>query len=149
MFKVIIKKYGKPKSKVIFYRIFKANMRLEVFYNLLVKEITEGGGITASDKPEQASGFMENRKDVLELSQKFSGKTNFFFSYVFRSILEILLAAGLLVFLCIVGLPTVLDVSISDISINYFDKAQKDNIIISLKPSSHIFIFCSEHSFAL
>ena len=123
MFKVI-KKCGKPKSKIVFYnRIFKANMRLEVFYNLLVKEITEGGGITASDKPEQTSGFMENRKDVLELSQKFSGKTNFFFSYVFRSILEILLAAGLLVFLCIVGLPTVLDVSISDRSINDFDKA--------------------------
>ena len=113
-------------------------MRLEVFYNLLVKEITEGGGITASDKPEQTSGFMENRKDVLELSQKFSGKTNFFFSYVFRSILEILLAAGLLVFLCIVGLPTVLDVSISDISINDFNKAQ-NNFIISLKPSSHCF----------
>ena len=130
MFKVIIKKYGKPKSKVIFYRIFKANMRLEVFYNLLVKEITEGGGITASDKPEQASGFMENRKDVLELSQKFSGKTNFFFSYVFRSILEILLAAGLLVFLCIVGLPTVLDVSISEISINDFN--HKLNKMISL-----------------
>ena len=109
----------KTKIKIVFCnRIFKANMRLEVFYNLLVKEITEGGGITASDKPEQASGFMENRKDVLELSQKFSGKTNFFFSYVFRSILEILLAAGLLVFLCIVGLSTVLDVSISEISIN-------------------------------
>ena len=99
-------------------------MRLEVFYNLLVKEITEGGGVTASDKPEQASGFMENRKDVLELSQKFSGKTNFFFSYVLRSILEILLAAGLLVFLCIVGLPTVLDVSISEFFVNDFNEKQ-------------------------
>ena len=132
-------------------------MRLEVFYNLLVKEITEGGGVTASDKPEQASGFMENRKDVLELSQKFSGKTNFFFSYVFRSILEILLAAGLLVFLCIVGLPTVLDVSISDFSINDFNEKRnqyfvfiiQDNFIILSKPPSHNLNFYSEHSYAL
>ena len=94
------------------FRIFKANMKLETFYNLLVKEITEGGGVTASDKPENASGFMENRKDVLELGQKFSGKTNFFFSYVFRSIMEILLAVALLAYLCIDGLPTVLDVRI-------------------------------------
>ena len=102
-------------------------MKLETFYNLLVKEITESGGVTAADEPGQ-SGFMENRKDVLELSQKFRDKTNFFFSYVFRSILEILLAAILLVFLCVAGLPTVLDVSLLKSLIQYFS----DNISIKM-----------------
>ena len=87
-------------------------MKLETFYNLLVKEITESGGVTASNKPGEGSLFIENRKDVLELSQKFRGKTNFFFSYVCRTVLEIVLAVALLAYLCVVGLPTVLDVSI-------------------------------------
>ena len=54
-----------------YLRVFKSGMELESFYNLLVKEITAtenetagtAGGNTVSIK-------MENRKDVIEISQK-------------------------------------------------------------------------------
>ena len=87
-------------------------MKLTTFYNLLVKEITSSEGVT-SDADNGVPRFAENRKDVLELSQKFLSKNNFYISYICRTIMEILLAAGLLVFLTLIGLPTVLEVIIA------------------------------------
>jgi hypothetical protein len=94
-------------------------MKLTTFYNLLVKEITSSEGVT-SDEPDKMGvpRFAENRKDVLELSQKFLSKNNFYISYICRTVMEILLATGLLVFLTLVGLPTVLEVSIATIFIS-------------------------------
>ena len=89
-------------------------MKLESFYNSLVKEITASEGVTAGDSGEKSiSTYMENRKEVLELSQKFLSKTNFYNSYVSRTIMEIILAVGLLVYLGVAGIPTVLAVSIN------------------------------------
>ena len=91
-------------------------MKLTTFYNLLVKEITSSEGVS-SDEPDKKGvpRFAENRKDVLELSQKFLSKNNFYISYICRTVMEILLATGLLVFITLEGLPTVLEVSIARI----------------------------------
>ena len=88
-------------------------MKLETFYNLLVKEFTvsEGGKLGAPEEG-NISNFIENRKDVLELSQKFLNKTNFYTSYLLRTILELILALILLAGLCGYGIPTFIEVSI-------------------------------------
>jgi hypothetical protein len=57
------------------------------------------------------STFIENRKDVLELSQKFVNKTNFYSSYLSRTMLDVIVSIGMLVYLGYVGLPVVLSVS--------------------------------------
>ena len=81
-------------------------MKLTAFYNLLVKEITED---KKSDE-KQVSYFMENRKDVIELSQKFLDKSNFFVSYVTRTLFELLIALALLAVLIAYGIPVFLEV---------------------------------------
>ena len=81
-------------------------MKLTAFYNLLVKEITED---KKSDE-KQVSYFMENRKDVIELSQKFLNKSNFFASYVTRTLFEMVIALALLAVLIAYGIPVFLEV---------------------------------------
>ena len=81
-------------------------MKLTAFYNLLVKEITED---KKSDE-NHVSYFMENRKDVIELSQKFLDKSNFFASYVTRTLFEMLIALALLAVLIAYGIPVFLEV---------------------------------------
>ena len=51
-----------------FVKVSKSNVKMESFYNLLVKEVTEEE--TANTK-NTVSIFMENRKDVIKLSQQF------------------------------------------------------------------------------
>ena len=87
-------------------------MKLTAFYNLLVKEITED---KKSDE-KQVSYFMENRKDVIELSQKFLNKSNFFASYVTRTLFEMVIALALLAVLIAYGIPVFLEV----INLHYY-----------------------------
>ena len=81
-------------------------MKLTAFYSLLVKEITED----KKSESEHVSYFMENRKDVIELSQKFLDKSNFFFSYVTRTLFEMFIALALLAALIGYGVPVFLEV---------------------------------------
>ena len=57
------------RKKLFNFRIFKAGMKLESFYNLVVRDVTSSGDGTAD--------FVENRKDIIELSQSFRNKSNF------------------------------------------------------------------------
>ena len=105
-----------------YFRIFKANMKLTSFYNLLVKEITSSEGVASIDPDKKGiPNFAENRKDVLELSQKFLPKKNFFCSYIIRTIMEVILAAVLLAFLAVQGIPTVLEVITSTLNSLYLE----------------------------
>ena len=99
-------------------------MKLESFYNLLVKEITtdigngksddaviEDDGNQSSEIPtienETAATAVdnivsieiENRKDVIEIAQKFLNKTNFYTSYLIRAILDLLIGIGAITWL--------------------------------------------------
>ena len=86
-------------------------MKLTTFYNLMVKEIAESEGMTSSEPVRKGvPDIEENRKDVLELSQKFLSRNNFYASYVGRTIMELILSIGLLIFFCGIGIPTVLQV---------------------------------------
>ena len=49
-------------------------MKLDTFYNLLVKEMNDKSN---NANPGDACVFEENRKDVIEISQTFLMKTDF------------------------------------------------------------------------
>ena len=70
----------------------------------------EASSLDRNTGEHMASTFIENRKDVLELSQKFLNKTNFYSSYLSRTILDVIVSVGMLVYLGYVGLPVVLSV---------------------------------------
>ncbi len=79
-------------------------MKLDMFYNLLVKDILEDDGesSSASDKPSSsaagagggdavdssvaavAAADLENSKTAIEVSQTFSQSSNYFLSYFLR-----------------------------------------------------------------
>ena len=82
-------------------------MKLDTFYNLLVKEMNER---SSTANPGDACVFVENRKDVIEISQTFLKKTDFYRSYVARTVMEVVLATIMLTWLCVYGLPETLEV---------------------------------------
>ena len=86
-------------------------MKLDAFYNLLVKEfISSDSRKAANTKGGSVCIFLEKRKEVLEISEKFRYKTNFYRAYLLRTILETMVAAALLKYLVYVGLPLFSDV---------------------------------------
>ena len=85
-------------------------MKLDTFYNLLVKELKTND----SSSPTETCVFVENRKDVIEISQTFHGKSDFFRSYVLRTIMEVILGSLMLTWLCVYGLQETLEVSQND-----------------------------------
>ncbi len=90
----------------MFVRLFRAGLKLDMFYNLLVKEALEdefegvgdqhnvgvGGDAVDSSSPPSAlaavaASDMENSKQAIEVSQTFSQSTNYYYSYLLRLIL--------------------------------------------------------------
>ena len=95
--------------------MFRSGTKLETFYNLLVKEIKE----TEHGNPGDVNLFVENRKDVVEISQTFLRKSSFYRSYVTRTIAETILGILMLVWLCLFGLDEVMEVHSLKSSGNY------------------------------
>ena len=62
--------------------------------------------------PGDARGFIENRKAVIEISQAFLKKADFYRSYVARAVVELALALLVLSWLCVYGLHETLEVSV-------------------------------------
>jgi hypothetical protein len=77
---------------------------LESFYNLVVRDVTSSGDGTAD--------FVENRKDIIELSQSFRNKSSFYYSYVFRTVMEVAISVVFLVVLTVFGIEETLGVRI-------------------------------------
>ena len=77
-------------------RIFKAGAKLDMIYNLLVKDF---------HSLENETELMEDRRDVINISHRFRSSSNFYLSYLWRTIIEIVVVVGLLVVLCAYGVP--------------------------------------------
>ena len=90
------------------FRIFKAGAKLDIFYNLLVKEEENAPNAVVID--------IEDRKDVIEVSHRFRSSRNFYNAYVTRTLIELLLGAATLAWLCFSGLPAISTVRV----LNYF-----------------------------
>ncbi len=73
-----------------FVTIFKAGLKLDAFYNLLVSEsLLEGAVSTSTDEKSKKvtkAAFieMENSKLVVEVAQSFSQSSSYFWSYLIR-----------------------------------------------------------------
>jgi hypothetical protein len=64
-----------------------------------------------SDNPGDACIFVENRKEVIEISQSFLKKSAFYRSYVVRAVMELVTGLILLSWLSLYGLQETLEVS--------------------------------------
>lgn len=94
----------------VFVRMFKAGLKLDTFYNLLVKEsleCTTPVGEVTSDGVTEAIDDLENSKIALEVSHSFSRGSNYFLSYLLRTLCEFIVATGLLGWLIWRGFPSI------------------------------------------
>jgi len=87
----------------MFLKIFQAGLKLETFYKFLVQENV----LTVQQKEENACSIdiTDGGKEALELKQSFKGNNNYFASYVVRTVIEILIAGVLLIWICVKGIP--------------------------------------------
>ena len=69
-------------------------MKLEKFYGLLVRDILLG-----KNKNDSGELVNDDRSDVIEISNSFNTSDNFFQGYLLRTIIEIIIAAGLFAWL--------------------------------------------------
>ena len=91
---------------IVYFRIFKAGMKLDMFYNLLVKEPEAG------QENNTTSIDVQDRKDVIEVSNRFRTSQNFYNSYLTRAILEFLISGVMLAWLGARGFPVIIKVSV-------------------------------------
>ena len=92
-----------------FMKIFKAGKKLKIFYNLLVKENQARELSTDTMKPSERFAIdTEDRRSVIEVSHSFTSRHNLYTSYMFRTILELLLSCAMLSFLSGFGFPLLL-----------------------------------------
>ena len=79
-------------------------MKLDVFYSLLVKEPEAEKG---NDAPNAVTIDIEDRKDVIEVLHRFHSSQNFYYMYVTRTLIEFLIGAATLAWLCVIGFPAI------------------------------------------
>ena len=92
-----------------FMKMFKAGKKLQIFYHLLVKESQSLEKSVDSLKPSERFAIdTEDRRSVIEVSHSFTNRHNLYTSYMFRTVLELLLSFGMLSSLAGYGLPLLL-----------------------------------------
>ena len=83
-----------------FVKAFKTGMKLDTFYNLLVKEDEK------KDESERANHVvldLEDSRSAIEVSHSFSDKSNYFLSYVVRTVAEFMVSVALFTWLAYSG----------------------------------------------
>ena len=81
-----------------FVKMFKVGQKMDKFYNLLKQEQV----FDQDDSDDVASSyFSDGGREALEVKHMFSDNNDYYVSYVLRTTLEILVAIGLLVWMCI------------------------------------------------
>ena len=95
-----------------FIKIFKAGLKLDMIYGLLVKDQLLDAKNEKIDNVDEVDGTsaavaddLGNTKAALEVSHSFTEVSNFFFSYLVRTACELVVAGGLLAILLWKGLP--------------------------------------------
>lgn len=88
----------------VFLKAFKAGTKLERFHSLLIREHV------LEVKPEPEDGVFspdmtDGGREAIELRQSFRGSSSYFYSYMMRTILEVIVATVLFVYMAWLGLP--------------------------------------------
>ena len=90
------------KRKAFFaIRICKSGLKLDSFYNLLVKECISTDQFGGKMGPT----FIEKRKDIIELSQTCTQNTSFYAAYRRKTLVGLVFDLGLLAYCCVRGVP--------------------------------------------
>ena len=99
---------------IIFFVPFpKAGLKLDAFYNLLVREsLLDGAVATSTNEKTQTvtkAQFVgiEDTKLVFEVAQSFNHSSSYFYSYLIRTLSEFAMASSLLAWLIIKGIPII------------------------------------------
>ena len=82
-------------------RICKSGLKLDSFYNLLVKECISTDQFGGKIGPT----FIEKRKDIIELSQTCTKNTSFYVAYLRKTLIGLVFDLGLLAYCCVRGVP--------------------------------------------
>ena len=91
-----------------FIRFFKAGLRLESFYSLIVKDIMEGEADNPSSKIDSTGSELNQVKAALKVAHSFSKRSSYYLSYLLRTAVELGLALVLLTWLIWFGIPSIL-----------------------------------------
>ena len=98
---------------IFFYFSPKAGLKLDAFYNLLVREsLLDGTVATSTNEKNQnvtKAQFVgiEDTKLVFEVAQSFNHSSSYFYSYLIRTLSEFAVASSLLAWLIIKGIPII------------------------------------------
>ena len=78
--------------------MFKAGLKLDTFYNVLVKDMLEPSGVAQQEKKDTDPEVeLENTKTAIEIKHSFLNTwSNFFLSYLIRTLCEFIVAGVLL-----------------------------------------------------
>ena len=106
----------------IFLKAFNAGPKLDKFYNLLVREkvLNENDGEEGDGLP--SHDVFDGGREAIELRQSFRGTRSCFFSYLLKTMMEIVVASILLVYMWWRGLPVLRqsNTTICELHIYYF-----------------------------
>ncbi|XP_040571237.1 uncharacterized protein [Lepeophtheirus salmonis] len=83
----------------MFTRIFKADRKVDLFYSLIAKEALE-------NPYEEGEELIEESKDCIEVLYSFRKSNNFFKSYLYRTIVELVVAIFLFALLIVYGVAS-------------------------------------------
>ena len=91
----------------VFSRAFHAGTKLEKLYSLLVRENVLGGvkaAVTESEAAVCQTSNADGGREAIELRLSFNHSNNYFVSYFIRTVLELIFAFLLLIYICADGL---------------------------------------------
>ena len=95
------------------YRISKTGLRMERFYNMLVKEVLDDDNSSSTSTLEVGgtSYFLQKRKNLLQVSHKSTSKSNCLNGYLKKSVADLILSIVFMAYIAIRGLPQLLEVN--------------------------------------
>jgi len=91
----------------IFLKIFKAGLKMEKFYNLLIRQKVLGKD-SYSDPIAMEADTTDGGREAVEVRQSFRKNNNYYYSYLIRTLMEIIVATALLLIMCIEGFPSII-----------------------------------------
>ena len=94
------------------YRISKTGLRMERFYNMLVKEVLDDDNSSSTSTLEVGgtSYFLQKRKNLLQVSHKSTSKSKCLNGYLKKSAADLIISILFMTYIAVRGLPQLLEV---------------------------------------
>ena len=94
------------------HRISKTGLRMERFYNMLVKEVLDDDNSSSTSSLEVGgtSYFLRKRKNLLQVSHKSTSKSKCLNGYLKKSVADLIISIVFMAYIAVRGLPQLLKV---------------------------------------